>query len=307
MRTLAIAALVGQAAIAVTGSVVRVTGSGLGCPAWPSCFAGSLVPNPRYDVALLHQWVEFGNRILAGVLTVVVIACFVGALATRPRRRELTLLAASMPAGVVLQAVVGGITVLAGLAWWTVVVHFLISMVLVWLAVMLVHATEPPTGASVPVLPRAARGLLGVIITVLGLLLVAGTLVTSAGPHAGDAKTPRLALPVAALAQFHADLVVGLIGLLVGFGFLMHAVGASGRVRRHFWALVLVVLAQGALGATQYALGVPDVLVAFHVLGAALVTTATAALWAATSPEASLPAAAIRTASEGQKVARPRR
>jgi cytochrome c oxidase assembly protein subunit 15 len=302
MRILAVAALVGQAAIAVTGSVVRVTGSGLGCPAWPSCFAGSLVPDPRYDVALLHQWVEFGNRILAGLLTVVVIACFVGALTTRPRRRELTLLAASMPAGVVLQAVVGGITVLAGLAWWTVAVHFLISMVLVWLAVLLVHATDQPTGTSVPVLPRAARGLLGVIIAVLGLLLIAGTLVTSAGPHAGDAKTPRLALPVPALAQVHAELVVGLLGLLVGFGFLMHAVGASARVRHRFWLLVLAVLAQGALGATQYALGVPDVLVAFHVLGAALVTTATAALWVATAPVSTGAENPVRAASEDRTV-----
>lgn len=281
MRALAVAALVAQAAIAVTGSVVRVTGSGLGCPDWPSCFPGSLTPDARFDVAPLHQWVEFGNRMLTGVVTVVAVAALLGALATRPRRRRLTLLALAMPAGVFAQAVIGGITVLAGLAWWTVSVHFLVSMVLVWLAVLLVRASGELDGPSVPALPAAGRRLIGLSTVVLAALLVAGTLVTAAGPHAGDADTPRLALGVPRLAQLHADLVVGYLGLLVGLGFLLRAVGAAPALLRRHWVLVGAVLAQGALGAVQYALGVPEVLVSLHVLGAALVTAAAAALWAA--------------------------
>ncbi len=283
MRLLAVLAVVAQAGIAVTGSVVRVTGSGLGCPDWPTCFPDSLVPDPRYEVALLHQWVEFGNRMLTGALGVIAVACLLAALGTRPRRRRLTWLAFSMPAGVAAQAVVGGITVLAGLAWWTVSAHFLISMVLVWLAVLLVRATGETDGPATRVLSAPARGLVTLTNVVLAAVLVAGTLVTSAGPHAGDSKTPRLGIGVPTLAQLHADLLVGYLGLLVGLGFLLRAVAAKASVRRRYRWLIAAVLAQGALGAAQYALGVPETLVSLHVLGACLVTAAAAALWAATT------------------------
>jgi cytochrome c oxidase assembly protein subunit 15 len=297
MRALAIAAVVAQAGIAVTGSVVRVTGSGLGCPDWPTCFPGSLTPDPRYDVALLHQWVEFGNRMLTGVLSIVVVACLLGALGTRPRRRRLTLLALSMPAGVAVQAVIGGITVLAGLAWWTVSVHFLVSMVLVWLAVLFVRATGQLDGPSAPALPTAGRALVALSSVALAVLLVAGTFVTAAGPHAGDAKTPRLGLGVPQMAQLHSDLVIGYLGLLVGLGFLLRAVAAPAPLVRRHWVLVAAVLAQGALGAVQYALRVPEVLVSLHVLGACLVTAAAAALWAASTnrPPVPAPQAASKT------------
>ncbi len=283
MRSLAIAAVIAQAGISVTGSVVRVTGSGLGCPEWPNCFPGSLTPDPRYDVALLHQWVEFGNRLLVGVVSAVALACLVGALGTRPRRRRLLVLAATMPAGVAAQAVIGGVTVLLGLAWWTVSMHFLVSMVLVWLAVLLVGASGEADSRPVPTLPRALRALVGLSTGLLAALLVAGTLVTAAGPHAGDADTPRLGVPVTTLVQLHADLLIGYLALLVGLGFALHAVAAPRRVRRAFRLLVLAVLGQGCLGAVQYTLGVPEVLVSLHVLGACLVTAAAAALWSATS------------------------
>jgi cytochrome c oxidase assembly protein subunit 15 len=193
--------------------------------------------------------------------------------------------------------VVGGITVLVGLTWWSVAPHFLISMLLVWLAVMLSRTaaeavSAQPPGPPVPVLPRAGRGLLALCIATLAALLVAGTLVTSAGPHAGDARTPRLDLPVPALAQLHADLLVGFLGLLVGLGFLLRAVGAPRPVHRRYWVLVAVVLAQGLLGAVQYALGVPEVLVSLHVLGASLVTASAAGLWSVATGPAPLGSAA---------------
>ncbi|HZA15965.1 MAG TPA: COX15/CtaA family protein [Pseudonocardiaceae bacterium] len=271
--------MITQGGIAVTGSVVRVTGSGLGCPTWPQCFPGSLVPQPHPEVAALHQWIEFGNRLLTGLVGLVALACLVAALLIRPRRRRLVLLAATMPLGVVAQAVLGGITVLTGLAWWTVAMHFLVSMILVWLAVLLVSAFAEGDAPPRWHLPGPLRGLLDTATAVLAALLVAGTLVTAAGPHAGDTTTPRLAVGVPAMAQLHADLLIAFLGLLAGLGFALRAVGVPSRTWRCYLVLVSVVLAQGALGVMQYLTGVPEILVSLHVLGAASVVVAMAALW----------------------------
>lgn len=280
MRALAVAAVVAQGGIAVTGSVVRVTGSGLGCPTWPQCFPGSLVPITHPATQAVTQWIEFGNRLLTFLVVFVAGACLLAALATRPRRRRLTLLALVQPLGVVAQAVLGGLTVLLHLVWWSVALHFVVSMVMVWLAVQLVAAAGGGDGPVRLRLPPAVRGLVGASSAVLAALLVAGTLVTAAGPHAGDLNTPRLQLPVASLAQVHADLLFAYLGMLVALGFTLRAVDAPGRLWRGYTWLVVAVLAQGALGGAQYALGVPETLVSLHVLGAALVTTAAATLWA---------------------------
>jgi cytochrome c oxidase assembly protein subunit 15 len=294
MRALAIAAVVAQAGIAVTGSVVRVTGSGLGCPTWPECFPGSLVPTPHPEVEPLTQWIEFGNRLLTGVVVLVAGACLLAALATRPRRARLTRLALVQPLGVVAQAVIGGGVVLLGLVWWSVSVHLLVSMVLVWLAVQLVAAASEGGGPPRRLVPGPVRGLVATSTGVLAAVLVAGSFVAAAGPHAGDAATPRLQVSVETVAQVHAELLVGYLGLLVGLGFALRAVAAPARVLRRYAVLVAVVAAQGLLGGVQYALGVPEVLVSLHVLGAALVTVAAAALWSSLSerPAAAAPAAA---------------
>lgn len=300
MRRLAIAAVVAQAGIAVTGSVVRVTGSGLGCPTWPECFPGSMVPTPHPEVAALTQWVEFGNRLLTFVVVLVAGLCLLAALGTRPRRPRLTRLAAVQPVGVVAQAVIGGVTVLTGLAWWTVAIHFMVSMVLVWFAVQLVAAATQGAGAPRRTVPAPVRGLVATSSGVLAALLLAGTLVTAAGPHSGDAATPRLRLGVETAAQVHADLLFAYLGLLVGLGFALYALGAPPRLRRRFALLVAVVAVQGALGGLQYALGVPEALVSLHVLGAALVTVAAAALWAGLTER---PAAPAWTVDQGRRVA----
>jgi heme a synthase len=286
MRTLAVAAVVAQAGIAVTGSVVRVTGSGLGCPTWPQCFPGSLVPVAHPETQALTQWIEFSNRLLTFLVVIVAGACLVAALATRPRRTRLTRLALVQPLGVVAQAVIGGLTVLLQLAWWSVAVHFIVSMVMVWLAVQLVAAAGDGGGSATRTVARAVRGLIATSTVVLAALLVAGTFVTAAGPHAGDARTPRLDLPVPALAQLHADLLFAYLGMLVALGFTLRAVAAPPELGRRYALLVATVVAQGALGLIQYALGVPEALVSLHVLGAALVTVGAAALWAATTERA---------------------
>jgi cytochrome c oxidase assembly protein subunit 15 len=298
MRALAIAAVVAQAGIAVTGSVVRVTESGLGCPTWPECFPGSLVPTPHPEVAPLTQWIEFGNRLLTFAVVLIAGACFLAALATRPRRSRLTWLALVQPLGVVAQAVIGGIVVRLLLVWWSVTLHFLVSMVLVWLAVQLVEAASDGDRPPRRVVGGAVRGLVATNTAVLTGLLVAGTFVTAAGPHAGDAGTPRLDVSVESVAQLHADLLFVYLGLLVGLGFALKAVGAPRRLGRRYGLLVAVVLAQGLLGGVQYALGVPEVLVSLHVLGAALVTVAAAAVWAGLTERPHIAAAAPSPAPE---------
>ncbi|MGH3865193.1 MAG: COX15/CtaA family protein [Pseudonocardiaceae bacterium] len=295
-RATAIAALITQAGIAVTGSVVRVTGSGLGCPTWPQCFPGSLTPRSHPEIAALHQWIEFSNRLLVGLVGLIGLACLVVSLLVRPRRRRLVLLAATMPAGVVVQAVLGGVTVLTGLTWWTVAVHFLVSMALVWLAVLLVAAFGEGDAPPRWHLPGPLRGLLYTATTALAALLVAGTLVTSAGPHAGDTATPRLAVSVPALAQLHADLLIGFLGLLVGLGCAQRVVGVLGCAWRRYLVLICVVLAQGTLGVVQYLTGVPEVLVSLHVLGAASVVVAMAALWTSYRTRDEQPAVTVNSA-----------
>jgi cytochrome c oxidase assembly protein subunit 15 len=280
MRALAIAAVVAQAGIAVTGSVVRVTGSGLGCPTWPECFPGSLVPTPHPEVEPITQWIEFGNRLLTFAVVLVAGACLIAAIATRPRRARLTRLALVQPLGVIAQAVIGGVVVRLGLVWWSVALHFAVSMVLVWMAMQLVEAATEGAGPPRRLVGGPIRGLVATSTVVLAALLLVGTFVTAAGPHAGDAATPRLDVRVESVAQLHADLLFAYLGLLVGLGFALRAVAAPDGVWRRYLGLVAVVLAQGALGGVQYALGVPEVLVSLHVLGAALVTVAAAGLWA---------------------------
>lgn len=278
-RGFAIAVVVTQALIAVTGSVVRVTGSGLGCPTWPECVPGSMVPVEHREFAALHQWIEYGNRLFTGVVGIIALTCFALAWLARPRRRRYVRLAACMPLGVLAQGIIGGVTVRLDLLWWTVAVHLLASTIMVWLAVMLVHEVSPRPGQPAP---TGARGLVLIMTGVLACLLVAGTLVTGAGPHAGDPKTPRLDLPVDSLAHLHAAFLFVFLGMLLALGVLLWVGGAPGTLRVRYGVLVGVTLGQGTLGFVQYWTGVPELLVSLHVLGAMTVIVATATLWCAT-------------------------
>ncbi|HKN97931.1 MAG TPA: COX15/CtaA family protein [Pseudonocardiaceae bacterium] len=281
LRALAIVNVVAQCGITVTGSIVRVSESGLGCPTWPDCSGSSLVPIAHPELGQLHQWIEFTNRLLGGVVGVVGVLVFLAALLARPRRRRQVLLALTMPLGVVLQAVIGGLTVLTKLSWWTVSLHFLPSPGLVWLAVLLLRTVDEGDEPARPLIPRPLRGLQLAMAADVAAVLVAGTLVTAAGPHAGDIRTPRLNLPVENLAQLHADIVFILVGMLTALGFALRIAGGTPAIWRRYWLFVVTVLAQGALGLIQYFLGVPDMLVILHVLGATLVVAAMAALWCA--------------------------
>lgn len=283
-RLVAAAVVLSQGGIAVTGAIVRVTASGLGCPTWPQCFPGSFTPVPHAEVAVVHQVVEFGNRMIT-FLVVLTAALAVLAVTRARRRREVLVYAWLMPASTVVQAVIGGITVLTGLLWWTVAIHLVASMTMVWLAVLLyVKVGEPDDGVSTPAVPKPLRQLTALTALVLAAQLVSGTLVTGAGPHAGDKSVeqpvPRLQVEITTLVHLHSSLLVAYLALIVGLGFALIAVHAPKPVVLRLWVLLVLVCAQGLVGTVQFFTGVPAALVAVHVAGAAACTAATAALWA---------------------------
>jgi cytochrome c oxidase assembly protein subunit 15 len=283
-RVIAFLVILTQGGIAVTGAIVRVTASGLGCPTWPQCFPGSFTPVPVAEVPVVHQVVEFSNRMLT-FLVVLTAALAVLAVTRARRRREVLIYAWLMPASTVVQAVIGGITVLTGLLWWTVSIHLLASMTMVWLAVLLfVKVGEADNGVPAPVVPKALRQLTVLSALVLVAVLVTGTLVTGAGPHAGDKSVdrtvPRLHVEITTLVHAHSSLLVAYLSLLVALGFALLAVKAPRPVMLRLGVLVVLVCAQGLVGTVQFFTGVPPALVAIHVLGAAACTAATSALWA---------------------------
>lgn len=282
VRFFAWAAVISNGLIAVTGATVRVTGSGLGCQSWPECQPGSLVPVSRSGMAAVHQAIEFSNRTLTGVVLIASLGTFALVAMIRPRRRQLIWLAAIGPVGVLAQAVWGGIVVYTGLRWWTVAPHLLMSLVLVFAAIVVLLRLGEGDGPVRPTVPGPLRVLTWATVAVLGAVCVAGTLVTAAGPHAGDASTPRLDVPVRALAQLHADLMFVYLGLMIALtvGFL--AVRAPRQLLVRAWWLVGITMAQGMIGLVQYATGVPEVLVLCHVFGAVCLVSASATVAMAT-------------------------
>jgi cytochrome c oxidase assembly protein subunit 15 len=283
-RLVAAAVVLTQGGIAVTGAIVRVTASGLGCPTWPQCFPGSFTPVAVAEVPVIHQAVEFGNRMIT-FLVVLTAALAVLTVTRARRRREVLVYAWLMPASTVVQAVIGGITVLTGLLWWTVAIHLLASMTMVWLSVQLyVKIGEPDSGVATLRVPKPLRWLTVLTAVTLSAVLVTGTLVTGAGPHAGDKSVeqpvPRLQVEITTLVHLHSTLLVAYLSLIVGLCFALLAVRAPRPVVLRWGVLLALVCAQGLVGTVQFFTGVPAALVAVHVAGAAACTAATAALWA---------------------------
>ena len=271
--------------IVVTGGVVRLTGSGLGCPTWPQCVAGSYVPVVEQAEGF-HKYIEFGNRTLTGLVGLVALAAVVAVW--RERRPDLLPWAVPVVIGIVLQAVLGGITVLTGLHPVTVMAHFLLSAVLIAVATVLWVRGGQPAGPRTPAVPGAVRALVWGTAAVAAVVLTLGTAVTGAGPHSGDADTPaRLAADPRTLSWLHADAVMVFAGLVVGCVVALRLVPGAATARRRAAGLLAVTLAQGALGYTQYFTGLPEVLVALHMAGACLLVVAlTRLLVATTSPPA---------------------
>ncbi|MFB9833770.1 COX15/CtaA family protein [Actinoallomurus acaciae] len=275
MRWLALAGVAGNALIMSTGAAVRVSGSGLGCPTWPQCTGDSLVPSHSPEHAAVNMAIEFGNRLLTFLVLAVGVAVFVAAVRLSPRRRDLVRLAVIQPLSVVAQAVVGGIVVLTDLNPAAVSAHFLLSPALLAAATALwIRASEGDAPARRLVrgeLVWLARALIGVVF----VLLVAGTVVTGTGPHAGDAKAPRFGFRIEQVAQLHADVVWVTVGLTFALLLGLRLTTAPRLAQRRAVELLVIELAQGVIGYVQYFTGVPGPLVVAHVLGSALVWIAT--------------------------------
>ena len=280
LRGIFMANLVAQMAIVVTGGVVRLTGSGLGCPTWPECVEGSYVPTSRQEEQW-HKYVEFGNRTLTFVLGILAIAALVGAVAwmLRIRRRggtpraSIVVLAAIPLAGTLGQAVLGGITVLTGLNPWVVAGHFLVSIAIIAGCVLLVVRAGDPGDRPVTALVRPEVRALGrALVVVTFVVVVLGTIVTGSGPHSGDADTEaRFGLDPRTMSWLHADVVLLFLGLTIGMIVVLHVTDGPRRARRFAVALLSVSIAQGVIGYSQYFSGLPWALVAVHMLGATLV------------------------------------
>jgi cytochrome c oxidase assembly protein subunit 15 len=286
LRWAAVATLVANIGIVVTGGIVRLTGSGLGCPTWPECTEGSFVTHRAMGV---HGAIEFGNRMLTFVVTAIAVATLV--LAWRQGRRSVRRLALVLFLGVPAQAVIGGISVLTDLNPWVVSLHLLVSMAMVGLAVVLLRRVGEGDGPALSTVPDGIRWLARAVLAVGWLVLYVGTVVTGSGPHAGDAQAPRNGLDPRALTQLHADLVFLLVGLTVAVVMVVSTAGAPAVVRRAASLLLAVELAQGLVGFVQYATDLPVVLVAVHLLGASLVSAALA--WLAVSTRERVPGPAL--------------
>ena len=271
-RRLTVAAAVTMGAIVVSGAAVRLTGSGLGCPTWPRCTETSIASPWSY-----HGVVEFGNRVVTTVVGVYVVLVAVASIHRGPRRRDLTWLAWSLVAGFVGQAVIGGLSVLYDLSPPWVMAHFLLSMLMLWASLVLVHRADP---GWLPRPPAARRELvlLGrLLVTVAGVVLVLGTVTTGTGPHAGDGShhVHRFGFPLERVTQLHADAALLLTGLIVATLFAVRLTDVSAVVRRRSMWLAGAVAVQIAIGYTQYFLDLPPGVVELHVAGATV-------LWAAT-------------------------
>ena len=271
VRRLALASVVANSAIVVTGGAVRLTGSGLGCPTWPNCTETTLTPTPEYAA---HGLIEFGNRVLTFVLLAVVVATLVAVWRTRPVRPGLRRLAVLGVLGIPAQALLGGITVLTRLNPWTVMGHLLVSMVLIAIAVVL-HSRVASIGAPPrPGVPRPLRQLGTGLLVLVGATLAVGAVVTGSGPHSGDPAAGRTGLDPESVSQLHADLVFLLVGVTVAFYVALRASDAPPEAVRAMGVLLVVELAQGGIGFAQHLTGLPVLLVGLHLVGACAIVVA---------------------------------
>ena len=266
-RTLAMVLLLCQGGITVTGSLVRVTGSGLGCDTWPLCHEGSLVPVAG-AAPWIHQAIEFGNRTLTFVVAAAA-GLVLYAVIRAGRRKDIKTLAWISLLGVVVQAVIGGISVRLDLRWWSVAVHFLPSMVLVFVAAMLyMRIAEPDNAAPTRRYPGSAQTWTLIAAAALCLVLVTGTMVTGSGPHAGDATAGmegRLEMDTRVLAYVHAVcMYLYLIATIITTVLLRNS-GAPEDAKRTAYVLIALILVQWAIGVIQFRMGVPRWTIPAHI------------------------------------------
>lgn len=251
-----------QALLVLTGGAVRVTGSGLGCPTWPECTSDSYTPVEGQAEGAFHAWIEFGNRLLTFLLFFAAVAVVI--LVLRTKRRDLRLLALSQVGGIFGQAILGGITVLTKLNPFAVASHFILSIILIAASHSLLTRSH-----TAPIANPVRVPFIQVHTALTFLVIAVGTLVTGAGPHAGDSETPRLNIAITTITALHGYLVVALLALTI-LGIYKKFPGYSSDAQKFLTLFLAIALLQGVVGYAQYLLGVPELLVIIHLLGSSL-------------------------------------
>ncbi|MEU2153518.1 COX15/CtaA family protein [Streptomyces sp. NPDC019396] len=272
VRRAALSAVVMSVVIIVTGGAVRLTGSGLGCDTWPKCTDDSLFATPAQGI---HGAIEFGNRMLTYVLSAAVGWAIIAARSTKPWRRGLTRLGWAQFWVVMSNAVIGGITVWAGLNPWTVAGHFLAANALLTVATLTWIRAGEGDAAARPRVPRPVRKLSWALLVSSALLIAVGTTVTGSGKHAGDSSdVPRMPFDWVDAAHVHAALAWLVCALALAMWLALRVVDAPNDTRARARDLLVVLLAQGAIGYVQFFTDVPEVLVGAHMLGSSLMWVA---------------------------------
>ena len=264
-RRISLANLIAQSLIILTGAIVRLTGSGLGCPTWPNCAPGSLIPVAE-QVEGFHKYIEFGNRLLTFAVLAISIALFVVALM---RKKRQIILWASLPLiGTLLQAVLGGITVLTGLNPFTVMAHFILSIILVAISVKIFAYFSEKTYQYK--LPKIVDFYLQILTLIGFIVIVLGTITTGSGPHSGDEIAARFNLDMREVAWLHADSVLLFIGLVIGLQVITRLDKDLFYLQTNAKILLAICVIQGFLGYVQWFSSVPWILVSVHVAGAVI-------------------------------------
>jgi len=269
LRRVLLVNLILEIGIVVTGGLVRLSGSGLGCPTWPECVPGSFTPVPHQEQGF-HKLIEFGNRTLTSVVGVAAVLVIVAVWRWAPGRRGLLRISVLPLVGVLLQAVLGGISVLTGLNPAVVAAHFLASMVLVSLSAYLLYRVGEGDDPPVLLVRPQIRTVAWATAALGAVVLLLGTVVTGSGPHSGDASTPRFGFDPRTISWLHADAVMLFVGLTVAVLLAVRLTATDPRPRRAWHAVFGITVLQGLVGYTQYLTGLPEALVLVHMLGASL-------------------------------------
>jgi cytochrome c oxidase assembly protein subunit 15 len=265
VRGVALGSVICYGLLILSGGAVRLTGSGLGCPDWPSCYQHHLTA-----VSSFHPVVEFANRLVSVAVTLLSGAAFAVAALRRPPRRELTWLAAGLVGGIVAQIVLGGLVVLFKLNPYLVALHFLLTIVILADAIVLYHLSGSDPTPAEPVVSRDLVHLSRLLLGTLALVTVIGTVVSGAGPHAGSTAgsvAKRIPIAFRDIAELHSDAALFLIGLTLASMFAFHHAKAPPVVQRRAHLFMEVMVVQGALGYLQYFLHDSALVVEFHLAG----------------------------------------
>jgi heme a synthase len=265
VRKAALVAVICYALLVLTGGAVRLTGSGLGCPDWPSCFATHFTAESS-----IHGQIEFDNRLVTVAATVISIAVFLATLARSPRRTDLCWLGSGMVFGVLAQIILGGLVVLFKLNPYLVSLHFLLTLVIIAVALVLFHRAGTPATPAEPLLARDLVWLSRIVLIVLGALVWIGTVVTGSGPHAGSKGTKRYPIAFRDITEAHSTVALFLIGMTLAMLFALHHAKAPQQVQRLAQRFLEILFLQGIVGYTQYFLHDAAGVIEIHLAGATL-------------------------------------